>query len=94
MNTAYIQRARTDILNRATTVRLNGATDVPISTKTDSGGKIVINTGNIEMTTPVTSVALLDENGGVITNRTTNFTPAAGKPLVFTFEFNVRGERK
>lgn len=94
MNTAYVQRARTDILNRATTVRINGATNVPISSKTEVDGVVIINTDSTEFASPITAVALLDESNGVITDRMTNFTPQAGKPLVFTFEFQVKGVRK
>ncbi|MGO0061838.1 hypothetical protein ACTID9_17725 [Brevibacillus fluminis] len=91
IDNTYLQRAAIDLQQRIKTLVLNSQT-VAVKTVTRSGNTITVVTGPVVGITKVASLKLLDERGGLITERKADLAVLDSQTLEFRFEFSVKGE--
>ncbi|MEH6940768.1 hypothetical protein [Bacillus sp. JJ722] len=87
----YFNRAAEDIKNRASTVQFNDTVNIPIVSKLRTENRVVVVCGDTRDIGAIEKIALLDEQGKLITQRKASILPAQEQLLGFTFEFIVRG---
>ncbi|MED1642171.1 hypothetical protein P4U99_02930 [Brevibacillus agri] len=87
---AYLERTAGDLQQRVGSLVLNNQT-VAIRSVTRNGTTVVVTTEPVVGITKVTSLRLLDERGGLITERAANLAVIDNQILEFQFEFSVRG---
>lgn len=90
MDQAYLTRAATDLSQRVSSLILNSQT-VAIRDVQLTGSDLVVITEPVSGVTKVTSLKLLDEQGNLITERSTNLDVTDNQILEFRFQFGVRG---
>ncbi|KYG33886.1 hypothetical protein [Alkalihalobacillus trypoxylicola] len=88
MNQAYLERVAIDLYERLKSVQLNEE-DVQIISKVREGRKITILTQRAEGATQVRNIKVLDENGDVITERSSVLDVSQNRSLDFRFTFEV-----
>ncbi|ERI10216.1 hypothetical protein [Aneurinibacillus aneurinilyticus] len=91
MDQAYLERAAHDLYTRASTVVLNGERTIPIQQVQQTENQVIIQTTGIHNIKQITSIRLLDEQGGLITERKVNIPVLDEQTLLFTFQFEVKG---
>ncbi|MGG1662874.1 hypothetical protein [Brevibacillus sp. NRS-1366] len=91
MDQAYLERVAGDLRQRISSLIVN---DQPVGIRKveQSGAGVNVITNMVNGIAKVTSVKLLDENGGLITRRTANMDVPDSQILEFRFEFTVKGE--
>ncbi|MGG3801802.1 hypothetical protein [Metabacillus fastidiosus] len=87
----YRNRVAEDIMSRAVTLLVNDTTSIPIASKKRDGQRVTIICSDVKGGGVINTIALLDEQGKVITKRGVNILPAFEQLLEFSFEINVRG---
>lgn len=90
MDAAYLERTAEDMRQRIGSLILNSQT-VAIQSVTRSGVDLVVITEPVSGITKVASLKLLDERGGIITERTANLSVPDNQTLEFRFNFTVKG---
>jgi len=90
IDNAYLERTAGDLQQRVGALVLNNET-VEIRSVTRNGNTVVVMTEPITNITKVSSLRLLDERGGLITERKTDLAVLDNQILEFRFEFHVRG---
>lgn len=91
MNIAYLTRVAKDLYMRASTIIVNSEHTVPVKSARQDGSNVVIVAEPIRGVTQITSLRLLDEQGGLITEKTANIDVTDRQALEFTFQFEVKG---
>lgn len=91
MNIAYLTRVAKDLYMRASTIIVNSEHTVPVKSARQDGSNVVIVAEPIRGVTQITSLRLLDEQGGLITEKTANINVTDRQALEFTFRFEVKG---
>lgn len=86
----YLERAAGDLQQRIGSLVLNNQT-IEISSVTRNGTAVAVMTEPVVGITKVTSLQLLDERGGLITERSTSLDVTDNQILEFRFDFSVRG---
>lgn len=90
MNAAYLERTAEDMRQRIGALILNSQT-VAIRSVTRNGSTLTVVTEPVTGITKITSLKLLDERGGLITERLANLDVLDNQSLEFTFRFEVKG---
>lgn len=90
MHNAYVERTAGDLHQRVSGLILNSQT-VAIQSVTMDGRNVVVITKPVTGITKITSLKLLDERGGIITERLANLDVMDSQTLEFRFEFEVKG---
>ncbi|MCP1354674.1 hypothetical protein [Aneurinibacillus migulanus] len=91
MNIAYLTRVARDLYMRASTIVVNSEHTVPVKSAHQDGSNVVIVAEPIRGVTQITSLRLLDEQGGLITEKTGSIDVTDRQALEFTFRFEVKG---
>lgn len=90
MDNAYLERTTQDLHDRVSTIILNGEQTVLVKSVQKNGNRVMITTECLRGISKITSLKLLDENGGLITERKTNLDIYDEQSLEFVFLFEVK----
>lgn len=90
IDNAYLERAAADLSQRIGSLIVNSQT-VEIKSVSRDGRMVRVVAQRAKGITKITSLKLLDEHGGLITERITNVEISDDQLLEFRFEFEVKG---
>jgi hypothetical protein len=91
MEQSYLERAAGDLKQRISSLIVNDQR-VGIRKIEQIGTDVIVTTDQVSGITSITSVKLLDESDGLITQRTANLNVPDSQVLEFRFQFTVKGE--
>jgi len=91
MDRSYLERAARDLRQRISSLLVNDQ-QVGIRKIEQLGTDVIVTTDQVSRITKITSVKLLDESDGLITQRTAHLDVPDGQIIEFRFQFAVKGE--
>jgi hypothetical protein len=91
MDRSYLERAARDLRQRISSLLVNDQ-QVGIRKIEQLGTDVIVTTDQVSGITKITSVKLLDESDGLITQRTAHLDVPDGQIIEFRFQFAVKGE--
>lgn len=91
MHNSYLKRATADLSSRVSTLIVNSQT-VPIRNVSQDEQTVIVLTESLSGIQNMTSIQLLDEQGNLVLERTTNIWIPADQAVELRFEMSAKGD--